>query len=145
MIYNNSNDYYYYKRGKLMKQLKRTIYLILGIVCVIAAIIGVFLPILPTTPFFLLAFALFSVEPRVQNKLKQNKYFREYILIYRMGEPIPRKKVIMTLVFLWGMLCSSMYFMNRTWSYFLLSFIGLAVSVHILYVARGRKINEKNK
>lgn len=128
-----------------MKQLKRIVCLGLGILCVALAIVGVFLPLLPTTPFFLLAFALFSVEPRIQNKLKQNKYFREYILIYRSGEPIPKGKVIVTLILLWTMLSLSMYFMNKIWAYYFLSFIGLAVSIHILYVAKGKKRNEKSK
>lgn len=125
--------------------MKKIIFLTLGFICVILAIVGVFLPILPTTPFFLLAFALFSVEPRIQEKLKQNKYFREYILIYRMGDPIPKDKVIKVLIMLWSLLAISMYFMNKVWGYYLLSFIGIAVSVHILYVAKGRRKVEKDK
>lgn len=127
-----------------MKKFKRIICLSLGSICVALAIIGVFVPLLPTTPFFLLAFALFSVEPKFQEKLQRNKYYKEYVSIYRAGEPIPKSKVIKALSVLWIVLFISMYSIQKTWSYYFLSFIGIAVSIHILYVARGKR-NKKSR
>lgn len=40
--------------------LKRSIFFTGGLICVIAALVGVFLPLVPTTPFLLLAAACFA-------------------------------------------------------------------------------------
>jgi len=62
-----------------MKQkLKKIIYILLAISFVILGIIGIFLPILPTTPFLILAvyFSLGSC-PKLHDMLLNNKYFGE--------------------------------------------------------------------
>jgi uncharacterized membrane protein YbaN (DUF454 family) len=43
-----------------------------------------------------------------------------------------------SLIWLWGMLLISMYFVSKVWLQVLLTFVGLAVTVHILWMAKGR-------
>jgi len=59
----------------MKKQFKKIIYTILALTFVILGIIGIFLPILPTTPFLILA-VYFSVGscPKLHSMLLSNKY-----------------------------------------------------------------------
>jgi uncharacterized membrane protein YbaN (DUF454 family) len=55
--------------------MKKIIYLILGHLCLMLGIIGAFLPILPTTPFLLLAAFLYSKSStRLHNWILSHKY-----------------------------------------------------------------------
>lgn len=59
----------------------RSIYLATGFVALILAAAGVLLPILPTTPFVLLAAACFA---------RSSKHFHEKLLAHRIAGPIIR-------------------------------------------------------
>ena len=62
----------------MTESLKRTLFLISGGVFFIVGIIGVFLPILPTTPFMILAAGCFAESsPRFHRMLLNNRWFGE--------------------------------------------------------------------
>jgi uncharacterized membrane protein YbaN (DUF454 family) len=64
----------------------------IGLVFVGLAILGVILPILPTTPFLLVAAACFAKSsPRLQQKLLTNKTFGPLIYEWQQNRSIPRK------------------------------------------------------
>lgn len=65
---------------------------IIGLFFVGLAILGVILPILPTTPFLLVAAACFAKSsPRLQKKLLDNKTFGPLIHEWQQHRSIPRK------------------------------------------------------
>lgn len=65
---------------------------IIGLMFVGLAILGVILPILPTTPFLLVAAACFAKSsPRLQKKLLANKTFGPLIHEWQQHRSIPRK------------------------------------------------------
>ncbi len=65
---------------------------ITGLLFVGLAILGVILPILPTTPFLLVAAACFAKSsPRLQKKLLANKTFGPLIHEWQQHRSIPRK------------------------------------------------------
>ena len=73
------------------------IFLILcGCLAVVLGILGIFLPLLPTTPFLLLAAAcFFRSSPRLYNWLISHKRMGPYIRNFREHRAIPLKaKVI---------------------------------------------------
>lgn len=64
----------------------------IGLIFVGLAILGVVLPILPTTPFLLVAAACFAKSsPRLQKKLLANKTFGPLIHEWQQHRSIPRK------------------------------------------------------
>lgn len=109
-------------------------FLLLGI-----GAVGVVLPILPTTPFVITASACFAGNPRIRAWLMKSRFFAEYITNYRQRTGLKQSTVALSLGFLWGMLGLSMLVMGRLWVVLLLSGIGIAVTVHILWMARPRK------
>jgi uncharacterized membrane protein YbaN (DUF454 family) len=76
---------------------------LIGGIAVLLALLGVFLPLLPTTPFLLLASACFARgSTRLHGWLLNNKLFGEYIRNYEQGRGIPLRGKIVALALLWA-------------------------------------------
>lgn len=76
----------------------RHIYLVLGIGCVALGFIGAFLPVLPTTPFLILAAACFArSSPRLEGWLLSHRHFGPTLRAWRERGAIPRKAKLMAL------------------------------------------------
>lgn len=112
--------------------MKKRVVFVAGCLCLMIGGIGVFLPILPTTPFVLLAAGCFSYSaPNVYERLKKNKFFGPYIENYRTGKGVPFANKVQGVVGLWVLLSVSAIAMNALWSTILFSVIGTAVTIHI--------------
>lgn len=76
--------------------------IIAGTISLVLGVLGIMLPLLPTTPFLLLSAACYV---RSSDKLYQwlitNKYVGSYILNYREGKGIPLKAKIVSVSLLW--------------------------------------------
>jgi len=99
-------------------------------------IIGIIIPILPTTPFLLLAAACYArSSQRFYNWLMTNKWFGNYIKNYHEGRGIPLKIKIFTISLLWITILTSIYFIvNNFWIEIILFTIAIGVTIHILTV-----------
>lgn len=65
---------------------------LVGLIFVFFAFLGVFLPILPTTPFLLLAAGCFAKSsPYLYQKLLNNKLFGPIISNWQVSRSIPKK------------------------------------------------------
>lgn len=109
-----------------------------GMICLAIGGIGIFVPLLPTTPLVILAAGCFaSSSPRLYEKLVNTRYFGEYIRNYREKTGITRSTRIVSLVFLWSLLGVSAYFMrSNSVVLAILLIVGIAVSIHILTIRR---------
>ncbi len=72
--------------------LARWCLLVLGVVFAVLGTVGAFLPVLPTTPFLLLAAACFArSSPALHRRLIANRVFGPYIAQWQRDRTIPRE------------------------------------------------------
>ena len=78
---------------------RRTIYLIAGFILVGLAVLGIFLPLLPTTPLLLLAAACFSrSSERCHQWLLNHRTFGPIIRNWHENRCIPRRAKIISIL-----------------------------------------------
>ena len=111
--------------------LKQALLIAAGTICVVLAIFGIVLPVLPTTPFLLLAAICYErSSPRFHNWLLTNRWFGSYIKNYRGGKGIPLRQKVITLAILWATMVAGIVFAQLNWWISLL-LLGIAVGVTI--------------
>ena len=110
----------------------------LGILCVVFAVIGIFLPLLPTTPFLLLAMYLFAKSSdKYRQKILDNKYLRPYVEPYiNKDVTMPKSAKIKTIALMWAVIIISILLAKNLHLTILLLVISMAVSVHIMMIGR---------
>lgn len=130
-----------------MNRAKRTALVAAGSVAMVIGGIGVVMPILPTTPFVIVAALCFSTSsPRMYGWLTRNRYFGEYIENYREGKGVSRRTKAYALIFLWSMLFVSALIMRNGIVAIVLPIVGAAVSAHILLLkSRDRSCAEQSQ
>ncbi|MDR2232871.1 MAG: YbaN family protein [Tannerella sp.] len=109
------------------------LFIAFGVVCVILGAIGIVLPVLPTTPFLLLAaFLFYRSSPEMYRKLLENKVFGKYISNYFNNEPMPVSQIIISVASIWIGLGLTFYFARLPqWVVVMLAAIGLSVSIYL--------------
>lgn len=114
----------------------RMVLLVIGYLAVAMAVAGLVLPLVPTTPFLLLAAACFSrASPRLNAWLHDNRWFGPYLRSYESGQGIPLHGKIGILVFLWLGLGASAWWglPGDLWAVrLLLLAIGIGVTLHVV-------------
>ncbi|HCU08772.1 MAG TPA: hypothetical protein DF480_07425 [Clostridiales bacterium] len=110
----------------------------LGFLFLGMAAIGLLLPIWPTTPFVLVSVACFSSTPRIKAQIMRIAFFREHIENYENRTGLSLKTTRISLIWLWGMLFLSVAVTQNIKLAALLLLIGIAVTVHILWMARAK-------
>ncbi len=119
---------------------RQRLLMLCGLLCVMLGLLGAVLPLLPTTPFLLVAAACFErSSPRLQRWLFSNRLFGDALRRYRNGEGMPRRSKIVLLVMLWGAVGFSLWRLasEPLWWLLLLLICG-AVTVHILRIPCSR-------
>lgn len=85
-----------------MARLKKLFLITAGTISLGIGLIGVILPLIPTTPLLLLAAACYvRSSKKLYEWLISNKYFGSYIVNYRNGKGIPLKAKIIGITVLW--------------------------------------------
>jgi len=109
---------------------------IAGTICVVLGTVGIFLPVLPTTPFLLLAAFLYArSSERFIHWLLTNRWFGAYIRNYRQGNGIPRREKILTISLLWTTIIFSILFVViNPWVKILLACIAIGVTIHLVRI-----------
>ena len=108
-------------------------FIILGSISLVLGAIGIFLPILPTTPFLLLsAFCYLRSSKRLYDWLTGHRVFGNYIYNYMTYKAVTRTTKIAALVFLWSTLILTSFLIKRAYITVLLLSIGAGVSIHLL-------------
>lgn len=109
------------------------------------ALLGILLPVLPTTPFLLLAAWCFArSSARLHSWLHENRLFGAYLRRYSNGEGLPLQTKATTISLLWLTLGASAAWAwpQRPWLAAALLLIGAAVTAHIALI-KARKTSNK--
>jgi len=118
-----------------------------GILFVFLGILGILLPLLPTTPLLLLAAACFiRSSERLYNWLVNNRWLGSYIKNYREHKAVGKRTKILTLLLLWLALSySAIVVVNNLYIRILLLIIGIGVTIHVLSLRTlSKNLNKTN-
>ena len=116
----------------------KKIFVILGSLALALGIVGIFVPLLPTTPLLLLAAALyFKGSPKLYEWLINHPYLGEYIRNFREYRAIPLKAKIVSISLIWLTIgyCIFGIVAEWWWAQLSLAIIAIAVTWHILSFA----------
>lgn len=107
-----------------------------GTVCVGLGVLGMFLPLMPTTVFLLMAAYCYSKSSdRFHHWLLNNRFLGKYITSYKSGQGITIKQKVTTIAILWASIGFSIWFVaDKFWLVLLLAAIGIAVTIHLLWI-----------
>lgn len=112
----------------------RMLLIFVGWLSVILGVIGIFLPILPTTPFLLLAAACFvRTSPKFYQWLVGHPKLGKYLVYYLEGKGIPLKAKVYTIALLTISMSTTAYLVPVTAVRILLPLVGALV---VLYIVR---------
>ena len=106
----------------------------IGYLCVVLGVLGIFLQVLPTTPFLLLASYLFyRSSPKAQQWLLGHKYLGPYITDFQIHKSISLRVKVYSISMLWiTILLSAFVVLDNWWLRIMLIAIATAVTIHIL-------------
>lgn len=116
--------------GRLMKVLL----VAAGTLCVGLGVLGIFLPLLPTTVFLLMAAACYArSSDRFYQRLVNSRWLGSYIRNHREGRGMTRGQKALTLALLWAGIGATMFWtVDAWWLRALLLLIALGVTVHVV-------------
>ena len=117
-----------------MDRMIKVMLIVIGSISVILGILGIFLPLLPTTPFLLLGAACyFKASKRLYDLLLNNRFLGQYIRDFREGKGIPLKTKITAISLLWVTMGYSIIFViSVVVVKVLLLLIAVGVTIHLL-------------
>lgn len=121
--------------------MKKNLYIAAGCLSLVLGIIGIFVPVLPTTPFLLLtAWLWLRSSQRLYDWLMSHPHLGKYIRDYVENKVIPARVKAYTLILLWASMLFCIFYVlpGRLWLQLLLALIAIGVSIHILSL-RNRK------
>ena len=104
-----------------------------GTLCVALGVIGIFLPLMPTTVFLLLAAACYArSSDRFYQRLVNHRFLGVYIRNSREGRGMKRRDKVITLALLWISIGATMIWTaHSAWLRLLLLAIATGVTVHV--------------
>ncbi|MBX8483811.1 YbaN family protein [Pseudomonas cichorii] len=114
-------------------RLVRYLLVAVGWASVSLGVIGIFLPVLPTTPFLLLAAACFArSSPRFYNWLVNHKRLGPWIRDYLAGNGIPLKGKVYAIGLMWASISLSCYLVPLPWARGFMLTCAVLVTIYIL-------------
>ena len=123
---------------------RKAVLIFAGTMCVGLGVLGMFLPLMPTTVFLLLAAYCYSrSSERFHDWLLTNRFLGKYLSSYRSGVGISVRQKISTITLLWISIGISSWLLAASfWATLLLLAIAIGVTVHLLWIKTYRPENE---
>jgi len=109
------------------------VFLILGFFFLLIALIGIVIPVLPTTPLLLLSGAMFlRSSKKLYLWLTTHPVYGRYVDAYLRYKAVNPRSKVTAMILLWLSLGVSGYLVDYWWLRVLLLLIGIGVSYHVL-------------
>jgi uncharacterized membrane protein YbaN (DUF454 family) len=117
-------------------RLKRRLLVIAGTIALCIGVVGIIIPILPTTPFLLLAAICYlRGSQRLYNTLLYNRFIGSYVRNYLEGRGMSLKMKIWTLTLLWtAIVCTAVLVTNSLIIRIVLAVVLIGVTIHIILI-----------
>lgn len=113
--------------------IKRIALLILGHVSLALGLIAIVIPVLPTTPFLLLAsYCFYKSSERLHAWLMNHPLLGDKLRDYIEHRSVSRRTKITAIAFLWTSLLVSMILINIGYIRVIMAIVGSAVTIHLL-------------
>lgn len=126
---NNDNN------SKIFPKLNKPAWNIFGSIFVAIGIIGIFIPLLPTTPFLLLAAYCFNRgSEKMRLWFNNNSLIKPYIDNYKKKQGIPLRAKMNSLVLLWITVGISIYFVSNIYLRIILVLVIIGVTIHLVRI-----------
>ncbi len=116
--------------------IRKALLIFMGTLFVALGVLGMFLPLLPTTVFLLMAAYCYSrSSERFHTWLLNNRLCGSYIRNYKSGKGISIRQKVSTIAMLWASIGFSFWIIGGGfWLTLLLGSIAVGVSIHILWL-----------
>ena len=123
----------------------RILLLMAGWLSVALGVAGILLPVLPTTPFLILASVCFvRSSPRFDQWLLQHRLLGPYLKVYLDGKGLPRKAKIWILALLWTtILTSVIFFVALRWAQIAMLLVACAVTIYVIRLPHANAIKSE--
>jgi len=117
----------------LSATLKSRLFIAAGSISLGIGIVGIVVPLLPTTPFLLLAAYCYSRgSRRLHNRLLSNRLIGSYLRNYLEGKAMSLKAKIWSISILWGVIgCTAVFVIDSLVIRIVLLAVGSGVTVHV--------------
>ncbi len=108
--------------------------IIIGLLALGVGFVGIFVPLVPTTPFLLLAAACFvRSSDRLYQWLIHHRWFGSYIRNYREHRAMTLRAKVFVLALMWGITgYTALAVVTNVWIQILLAIIAASVTLHLL-------------
>jgi uncharacterized membrane protein YbaN (DUF454 family) len=128
-------------------KLRRQLLIVAGTISTAIGIIGIFVPILPTTPFLLLAAACYMrSSERFYHWLMNNRLFGAYIRNFMEGRGMPLRIKAFTIILLWTTIGISACIVTQNLVVrIVLVLIAIGVTFHIIHIRARKKVSRDVK
>lgn len=105
--------------------------------CVALGVVGIFLPLLPTTPFLLLAAFLYTRgSKRLHSWLLGNRWLGEYLRRYLEHRSMTRRHKAFSLIMLWAVMgTSATLWVTGGCPRLLMGVVAIGVTLHLLSIS----------
>lgn len=120
-------------KTSFFSRIPKPVWNVLGSVFVGVGIIGILVPLLPTTPFLLLAAYCFNQgSEKMRNWFKNNKLIGSYISNYYEKKGVPLRSKIIGIILLWITIGISIHFISIIYIRILLAVILIGVTIYLI-------------
>jgi len=128
----------------LKASLKKYLFIALGSLALGLGALGIAIPVLPTTPFLLIAlYCYLRSSRRLYDWLIHHRLFGRYLYNYVTYRAVPRNTKIGAMILLWFGLITSMILVDKLFVRLILLAVGIVVSIHILLLKTLEKVQEQ--